>query len=334
MAGEGKKAVVQALAGSALLTAIKSGAYMVSGSNAMFAEAIHSLADTANQTLLLIGLSSSTRRETTRHPFGFGKDRFVWALLSAAGIFFLGCGVTMTHGVHALLGDAHLEPPGWEVWTVLSISFAIDLYVLVGALRHLNAQRGDKGWMEHLRTTEDTTTVAVVFEDGAATFGVALAALGIMATHYLGIAWADAAATIIIGLLMGFIALFLVRQNRTYLIDRAVGADVQRRILDIIRGRHPSVENIFEIKTRVVGAGIMSFTAEIEFDGAILSERVVKRLDLREELAKLETPEDLDRLLDEHARIVVDELGNEIDRIEEAVREQIPGATFIALEVD
>lgn len=334
MAGGGNKAVIQALVGNVVLTVIKTGAWTVSGSGAMLAEAIHSLADTGNQALLLVGVKSSGKDSTTRHPFGFGKDRFVWALLSAAGIFFLGCGVTITHGVHSLLAHEKGGAPGWITFAVLGISLLVDGFVLVSALREVNDQRGDKGWFEFLRTTEDTTTLAVLFEDGAATLGVILAAAGIGATHYLGIAWADGAATIGIGLLLGIIAAFLGRQNRAYLIDRAVGADVQTRILNIIRGHHPSVTNVLEVRSRIVGAGTLSFAAEIEFDGKIISDGVQQRMDLAAELEKLKTPEDLDRLLDQHARIVVDELGNEIDRIEQAVRDQVPGAAFIELEVD
>jgi len=162
---------------------------------------------------------------------------------------------------------------------------------------------------------------------------VLLAAAGIAGTQLLGWWWADAVATILIGILLGIVAIFLGRQNRTYLIDRAVSADVQSRILRIIRG-HDDVRKILGVRTRIVGAGQLSFTADVEFDGEVISERVLDRMNLKSTFEKLESPEDLDRLLDEHARIVVDELGNEVDRIEAAVRDQFPGAAFIQIEVD
>jgi zinc transporter 9 len=333
MAGGGTKAVIQALTVNGFLTVLKGGAYMTSGSSAMLAEAIHSAADTGNQALLLLGIKTSSKTESVHHPFGYGKDRFVWALLSAAGIFFLGCGVTITHGVHALMGHEASEAPGMMVYSILGISFALDAFVWYGAGKELNRQREGKPWLEFLRTAEDTTTVAVFFEDGAATLGIILAFAGIYATHTLGIVWADAAATIAIGVLLGVIAIFLGRQNRTYLIDRAISGDVQNKILTIIRS-HKAVDGIFDVKSRIIGAGQMSFTADIEFDGKDISDKVQERMDLKKEFDALKSPEDLDRLLDNHARVVVDELGNEIDRIENELKTQIPGASFIQLEVD
>jgi zinc transporter 9 len=333
MAGHGDKAVVMALIGNSILTVVKGFAWFVSGSNAMLAEAIHSAADTGNQALLLIGVRSSAKEGNRQHPFGYGKDRFVWALLSAAGIFFLGCGVTVTHGVHALIGHEPAQPVGWLVAGVLALSLLLDAGVLFGAFRALNERRGGKPWLRYLRETEDTTTVAVLFEDGAATLGVLLAAAGIGATHWLGLWWADGAATIAIGVLLGAIAVFLGRQNRAYLIDRSVSAEVQTRILDIIRRRR-GVKQVLGVKTRVVGAGTMSFNADLEFDGKVISDRLQQRMDLAGTLRDLKTPEDLDRLLDEHARRVVDELGEEIDRIEAEVQAQVPGAAFIQLEID
>jgi len=333
MSSGGTKAVVQALAVNSVLTVIKGGAYSVSGSNAMLAETIHSTADTGNQALLLLGIKTSSKSKSVHHPFGYGKDRFVWALLSAAGIFFLGCGVTITHGVHALFGHESGDAPGWIIYAILALSFCLDAFVLFGAVKEINRQREGRPWLKFFREAEDTTTLAVMFEDGAATLGVVLAFIGIYATHNLGIVWADAAATIDIGVLLGVIAVFLGRQNRAYLIDRAVSTEVQNNILGIIRSSE-AVENIFDIKSRVVGAGQMSFTADIEFDGKDISDKVQKRMDLAKEFEALKSPEDLDRLLDNHARVVVDELGNEIDRIEAEVKAQIPGASFIQLEVD
>ena len=184
-----------------------------------------------------------------------------------------------------------------------------------------------------MKNAEDTTTVAVFFEDGAATLGILLAFIGIYGTHSLGIPWADAAATILIGVLLGAIAVFLGYQNRAYLIDRSISHDVQQKILNIIRS-HNTVDGVFDVKSRIIGAGQLSFTADVEFDGKDISDKVQQRMDLEQEFKNLKSAEDLDRLLDNHARVVVDELGHEIDRIEKQLKEQVPGASFIQLEVD
>lgn len=333
MASGGTNAVLAALTGNAVLLVIKTLAYLVSGSGAMLAEAVHSAADLGNQALLWLGIRQSAKGPSEAHHFGYGKDRFLWALISAAGIFFLGCGVSITHGLHGLFYGEGSHGAGIIVWLVLIISLAVDGYVLREAIRELDRQRNGEPWLKFLRTTEDTTTLAVLFEDGAACLGVIFAMIGIFMSSVLHIWWADAAAAITIGLLLGVVALFLGAQNRAYLLDRAVSADVQARVLGVIRKEH-SVAKVLDVKSRVVSANLFSFNADVEFDGKVLSERVMKRMNLSEAFDKLKSPEDLDRLLDEHARIVVDELGEEVDRIEKKVREQIPGAKFIQLEVD
>lgn len=336
MAGAGGgKAVVLALVGNGVLTVIKFIAYFISGSGAMLAEAVHSSADLGNQALLLIGVKKARQGPSEQHHYGYGKDRFLFALISAAGIFFVGCGVTITHGVHSLLADEGHGPIGWVVPVVLVISFIVDGVVLLAAIRELGKKKpAEQGWVEYIKTTPDTATVAVLFEDGAASLGVLLAAAGIAASELLGWHWADPVAAILIGLLLGFIAIFLGAQNRGYLLDRALSADVQARILATIRSSGQSVRGIFDIRTRLVGADLYAFNADLEFDGKVISDRVLARVDVNQAFKDLKTPEDLDRLLDEHARVVVDELGNEIDRIEDAVKSQVPGARFIFLEVE
>ncbi len=332
-AGGGSKAVLMALTGNVFLTIIKFFAYFLSGSGAMLAEAIHSAADAGNQGLLYMGIKKSQKGPSELHHFGYGKDRYLWALVSAAGIFFLGCGVSVTHGIHSLLNPGHHEAVGWVVVIVLAISFVVDAAVLFTAIKVLNKGRAGRPWVEYLRSTEDTATLAVLFEDGAACLGVIFAAVGIGASELLHIAWADAAAAIAIGLLLGVIAIYLGAQNRAYLLDRAVSADIQARVLGVIRSGK-SVEHIDRVQTRIVGAELFSFTAEVSFDGKILSDRIQQKMDIEQAFEELKSPEDLDRLLDQHAKVVVDELGEEIDRIESEVRKQVPSAQFIQLEVD
>lgn len=332
MASGGEKAVLTAIAGNGVLLVIKTLAYLMSGSGAMLAEAVHSAADLGNQALLYLGLRQSKRGPSEAYHFGYGKDRFLWALVSAAGIFFVGCGVSVTHGFHALF--AHEEHgAGVVVWLVLIISLFIDGYVLRAAILELDSNREGRPWLTYLRQTDDTSTLAVLFEDGAACLGVIFAMVGIFMSTALHIWWADAVAAITIGVLLGVVAIFLGAQNRAYLLDRAISADVQSRILGLIRKEH-SVAKVLEVKSRVVSSNLFSFNADIEFDGAVLSERVMKRMNVEEAFEELKSPEDLDRLLDAHAKVVVDELGEEIDRIERNVRDQVPGARFIQLEVD
>lgn len=323
-----------AIAVNSILTIVKFAAYFVSGSGAMLAEAVHTAADLGNQVLLFVGLKQSVKGATDRYNFGYGKERFLWALISAAGIFFLGCGVSVTHGIHDLMDPQHKEPVGWMIVIVLVVNLILDGLVLLTAFKELNAARKGVPWGLFLRTTDNTTTLAVFFEDAAACLGVVLAALGIAAYTFFGWWWADGAAAIAIGLLLGFVALFLGKQNRTYLLDAAISSDAQAKCLAIIRESGKSVKDIFRVHTRVIGADQFALKADVEFDGAKLSDRILSRTQVEEAFKNLKTPEDLDKLLDEHARVVVEELGNEVDRIEKALVEAVPGAKFIQLEPD
>lgn len=332
----GSGAVLMALGVNLVLTGVKLAAYLLSGSGAMLAETVHSAADFGNQALLWVGLRQSQRGPSKVHPFGYGKDRFLWALISAAGIFFIGCGVSVTHGLHDLFSPPeHHGEARTVVWAVLGISFILDGAVLVTAIRALDGQRNGVPWSQFLRTTEDTTTLAVLFEDGAAALGVVLAAAGILLADVLHLPWLDAVAAILIGLLLGGIAIFLGATNRTLLLDRAIGADAQARVLAAMRKvAQGSLSKISAIRTRIVGQDLFSFNADVEFDGKAISDRIVARMDLEAAYAKLDSPQALDALLDEHARVVVEELGHEVDRIEAQIREQVPGAKFIQIEVD
>jgi zinc transporter 9 len=336
VAAQGGSAVILAIGGNTVLTVIKFGAYLISGSGAMLAEAVHSAADLGNQTLLWVGMKKSQQGPSEQHHFGYGKDRFLWALVSAAGIFFIGCGVSVTHGLHGLFSPGEHHGAGLLTWIVLGIALVVDGVVLAQAIRELNAKRPpDQPWLTFLRTTDDTTTLAVLFEDGAACLGVIMAAIGIGLSEALHLTWIDSVTAILIGLLLGAIALFLGAVNRAYLLDRAVSADVQARVLAAMRGvSKGSVADVAAIKTRVVGQDVFSFAADVEFDGRFISDRIQRRMNVRDAYETLTSAEDLDRLMDEHARVVVEELGNEVDRIEKEVRAQVPGARFIQLEVE
>lgn len=329
----GTKAVIYALIGNFLLTVIKVIAYLLSGSGAMLAEAIHSAADLGNQALLFIGIKKSEAAPSALHPFGYGKDRFLFAFLSAAGIFFLGAGVTITHGIHDLLDPGHKGEAGLVVAVVLGVSLLVDGAVLITAFKAVNKARAGQPWLQYLRTAEDTTTLAVMFEDGAASLGVLTAGAGIAASHFLGWVWADSVAAILIGVLLGAVAIYLGIQNRSYLLDRAVNIEVQARLLSAIQNTG-NVTQIAQIKTRVLGADRFAVSAEIDLDGQRISERLQEGMKLDDELAKLKTVDDLDRLLDLYAVRVVDALGEEINRIEAEIQAQVPAAHFIQLEID
>ena len=139
MADSSKTSVLAAIAGNSFIFVAKSVGFAVTGSAAMLSEAIHTFADLLNQVLLFIGITRSEREADTEFPIGYGRERYIWALISAVGIFFLGCGVTLYHGVTGLMHPHAMESPEWAIG-VLSISFILESIVFYIAYKALKEE--------------------------------------------------------------------------------------------------------------------------------------------------------------------------------------------------
>ena len=140
----------------------------------MLAEFIHSVVDCGNQSLLLVGLRDSRLAPDRKHPYGYGKSIYFWALVSALGTFFLGAGVSMTHAIGDLM-DPSLNVITWEVWTVLALSFSVDGYVFIQTVKETYETKPDGvSYWNHLSNIRDPATLAILLEDGAACLYVIL----------------------------------------------------------------------------------------------------------------------------------------------------------------
>jgi len=216
------KAVLTALAGNSLVTLGKFFGFFVSGSSALLAEAVHSLADTANQGMLYLGLRRSTRKADKQHHFGYGQERYFWNLVSAVTIFFLGCVYTITHAVRQLQ-EAHQPELSWIPFMIIGLAFVAEGYSLLVALAEFRRQAGEAGksLSVYFVETRDPTTLAVLIEDAVAVFGLIIALIGMGLAVWTGSAVFDGVAAICIGLLMGVLAVFLASTNRKYLLNRS-----------------------------------------------------------------------------------------------------------------
>jgi len=216
------KAVLTAVVANSTVTVAKFVGFAFSGSSALLAEAVHSLADTANQGLLYVGLRRSEREADQHHHFGYGQERYFWNLISAVTIFFIGCIYTVMHAIGQLQHGAEPEI-SWLAFGIVALAFAVEGYSFLVALGEFNRQRREvgKSFRAYFAETRDPTTLAVLIEDTVAVFGLLLALLGMGLSAWTGSAVFDGLAAILIGLLMGFLAVFLARTNRKYLINHA-----------------------------------------------------------------------------------------------------------------
>ncbi len=330
MAGGGKGAVFMALVGNGVLTALKVVAFMVTGSGAMLSEAVHSGADTANQGLLYFGMRRSLRPPDSRFHYGYGADRYVFALMSAMGIFVLGCGVTVYHGVHSLLHPPTITA-SWITFAVLGAAIVIDGYVFMLAIREVNAGRGKKGLLEFIRSSTDPTLIAVLFEDFVATAGAAIAMAGIALANVTGNPVYDSITSIIIGGMLGIMAIWLGWRNRQLILGPAIPRETQDEVMKFLRDQ-PSVEEVHSLRTRVVAAGSFRIAADIDFDGGYLGG--LHKDWLAEEGAKAKTDEDWARIASQFGEKVVNDLAVEVDDVEEKIVAKFPRIHHIDMEAD
>ena len=330
MAHGSKLAVTAAIAGNATVMTAKFFAFLSTGSAAMLSEALHSLADTLNQVLLMVGIVRSHRAADRRYPFGYGAERAVWALMSAVGIFFLGAGVTVYHGVHNLLHPHALEELGWAV-VVLAASFVIEGAVLAIAVKAVRHEAAGKPLLPFIRTEADPTGVAVLLEDLAACVGILIALGGILASRFTGHSLYDALASILIGVLLAVVATWLIARNRDLLVGPAIPRDARERV-EAILASHPAVEKIVHLRTRVLDPHTYRVAADLEFEGDVLASRLEKRLE--EAWPEIETYEDFRAFAARFADDVVQELGDEVDAIEEEIQRSLPQARYLDIETE
>jgi len=214
------KAVVTAIIGNSIVTVAKFIGFFLSGSSALLAESVHSLADTANQCLLYLGLKRSERKADTNHQFGYGHERYFWNLISAVTIFFLGCVYTVLHAVGEMRHE-HQPEISWIPFVIIGIAFVVEGYSFSVALKEILHQCKQEGktFRAYLVSTSDPTTLAVLIEDSVALLGLVFALIGIGLSMWTGSAMFDGIAAIAIGLLMGALAFFLAATNRKYLLN-------------------------------------------------------------------------------------------------------------------
>jgi zinc transporter 9 len=330
MAASGRGAVVAAVVGNSVLTVIKFVAFAMSGSGSMFSEAMHSMADTANQALLFAGIKSSERPADAMFPYGYGRDRYFFSLMSAVGVFVLGCGVTLYHGVHMLLHPGEIGDIGISVG-VLIVSFFVDGFVLATALRVVMREKGDKSLREYLRTTSDPTVITVLLEDSIACIGVLVALAAIVLTKWTGNPIWDALGTLTIAGMLGGIAVWLGLKNRHLLLGPAIQGPIADDVEAFLRSRR-AVKRVRDAKTRIIGADKYGMTAELEFDGAYLGKRLTPFV--AEHAGALGTAQAQEAFASEFGARLLDALGDEVDVIEGEFREKFPQLRYVDLEAD
>ena len=251
MPGGSKNTVYAALAANLLIALTKFVAAALTGSSAMWSEGVHSVVDSGNQALLLYGMRRAQRPADVRFPFGYGKEVYFWTFVVALLVFATGGGLSFYEGWRHWREPGELANPLVN-YVVLAIAIAVEGSSWLVAFRQFGRMRGERGVVEAVRRGKDPTVIAVLFEDSAALAGLVVAAAGVALYHYTGNAVFDAAASMVIGLILAGTAAWLAFETKGLLIgesaNREVVAEIQR-----LASRYPEVERVNEVLTMHVG---------------------------------------------------------------------------------
>lgn len=324
--------VLAALIGNTFIAIIKFVAFLFSGSVVMFSEAIHSVADTSNQLLLMVGIKRSVRKPDREFIYGYGRERFFWALISACGIFFFGAGAIIYNGVTSLIEKrAMLHHP--IVYIVLALSLVIESITFLVAVRELRRHYPNQKFKDIVRIA-DPSTLAVAFEDGLAVIGVFTAFIAIFLSHITGKYYWDPIGSIMIGLFLAAIAIILIAKNRQFLLGKAIPADLQDKIVRMLEA-DPAIETVLGFKSSTLDIGIYRIKCSIEFNGSALLAEAYKNRSLHEQYEDIrENYEEFKKFCVDYADRVPRLVGKKIDEIETRIRTQNQGVKYIDIEIN
>jgi cation diffusion facilitator family transporter len=286
---DSRRSVLAALLANTAIAIAKIVAALISGSSAMLAEALHSCADTGNQLLLLFGLERSARPPDEIHPFGHGKARFFWALIVAVLLFTIGGGFSVYQGVHGLIAGHELPDPTIAL-IVIAVALCFEGYAWRTAYRQLDADRRGRSIVGALRNSKDPEVLTVLAEDTAAIGGLLVAALGIGLASLTGQAAFDAAASVIIGLILFVVAFLLGRENAQLLIGEGIDPQSREQIEEAIRGVD-GVEGLLELLSMHLSPEDVLVTADVRFRDDLSTEEIARTIDRVEEAIREVAPE-------------------------------------------
>jgi cation diffusion facilitator family transporter len=277
--GDSTLTVVIAFVANAVIAGAKTVAAMVTGSASMLAEAVHSWADTGNEVFLLVADRRSRRAADTDHPLGYGREAYVWSMFAAIGLFAVGAGVSITHGIQELV---HPEPADdfLVAYAVLALAFVLEGVSFLRARRQARdeARAADRDTLHHVLVTSDPTLRAVFAEDAAALVGLVVAFAGVLAHQLTGSPVPDAIGSIVVGLVLAVVSVVLIDRNRRFLVGEVALPATRAAVLQKVQ-ELPEVERVTYLRLEFVGPRALYLVASVDLRGNEPEVSVARRLD-------------------------------------------------------
>jgi cation diffusion facilitator family transporter len=292
MAGSGhgsKKVVYAALIGNGSIAILKFIVAFLTGSSAILAEAFHSVADTGNQALLLFGMKRSQRPPDEKHPFGYGKTQYFWSFVVANMLFMVGAVAAVFEGFNKIRHPHPLERIHL-IYIVLGISAIIESVSFGIAVREFLRQKTNKTVWGEIKGSKDSNLIVVLLEDSAALVGLLIALAGTLLVQVTGITILDGVASILIGVVLAFVAVFLANEVRKLLIGESASEENLSLIRKTVES-FPEVRFIGEISTMHMGPDDILLAIDVDFQSDIVAGEIEKVIDRMEQEIREKVPE-------------------------------------------
>lgn len=277
---ESKKAIYAAIAANLAIAVSKFTAAAFTGSSAMISEGVHSVVDTGNGGLLLLGVRRSKKPPDEMHPFGYGKELYFWTLIVAILIFAAGGGISIYEGILHLLHPAPLGDPTWN-YVVLGAAMVFEGAALLYAYRQFRKTAGQQPLFSAIHASKDPTNFTVLFEDAAALLGLVAAFLGVYFGHRLQNPYLDGAASVAIGLILAATAVLLAYESKGLLVGEGADPAVLRQIRHLAEA-DPAVERIRSPLTMHFGPDTVLLTMDVQFRQGLSGIEVEQAVDRME----------------------------------------------------
>jgi cation diffusion facilitator family transporter len=276
----GTKAIVAALAANLGIAVSKFVAFAFTGSSSMLAESIHSIADSGNQGLLLLGKKRSERDRTPQHPFGYGRERYFYAFIVALVLFTVGAMFSLYEGVHKMQHPEAVKAPIWA-FSVLIIAIVLEGYSFRTAIQESNHIRGTQSWVQFIRRAKAPELPVVLLEDFAALIGLVLALAGIAIAVITGDGVWDGIGSVAIGLLLGVVAVILAVETKSLLLGEGAGPEVDAQIITALESID-EVDHVMHLRTQYIGPEELLVAAKIAVYHDDTAAKVAKGIDAAE----------------------------------------------------
>lgn len=271
-------AVVIAFIANIAVAIAKTVVALLSGSASLLAEAIHSWADAGNEVFLLIADRMGERPRDRLHPVGYGRDAYVWSLFAAVGVFTVGAVLSVVTGINELIDPEPVSDYG-AAYIVLAIAFVLESISLAQSSRQAKktAAHYQRDTLDYVINGSNTTLRAVIAEDSAALIGLVIAALAVFLHQMTGNPMFDAVGSLLIGVLLGVVAILLIGRNRRYLIGAAPAPVIRERVIKALV-EHSEIERVTFLHLEFVGVGKLFLVAAVDLTGNDREEQIAERL--------------------------------------------------------